>query len=73
MESTATQTIATIAFGVTATLLSVFTVWQGRRAWRRLYGQASERVAESDVESRDYLLLDRSPKGALIHARISRT
>lgn len=53
IESTATQTIATIAFGAIATLISAVTIWQGRRAWRRLYGQESERDAESDLESRD--------------------
>ena len=32
IESIATQTIATIAFGAPATLISVSTIWQGRRA-----------------------------------------
>ena len=67
MESTATQTIATIAFGVTATLISVITVWQGRRAWRRLYGHESERNAESDLESRNSLLPDWSSKKLTHH------
>ena len=56
IESTATQTIATMAFGVTATLISVFTIWQGRKAWRKLYGQENERNAELDLESRDHFL-----------------
>ncbi len=62
IESTATQTIATIAFGVTATLISVFTVCQGRNAWRRVYGRDNERNAESDIDSRDYILHDSSAK-----------
>lgn len=53
IASASTQNIATIAFGVLATLIGAFTLWQGRRAWRRLYGQLSERQAESDLESRD--------------------
>ena len=56
IESTATQTIATIVFGVTATLIGVFTAWQGRRAWRKLYREESKPTAESDLESRDYIL-----------------
>ncbi|CAD6563950.1 MAG: hypothetical protein ASARMPRED_002581 [Alectoria sarmentosa] len=51
IESAATQTIATIAFGTIATLISVITIWQGRRAWRKLYGQESDRNTESDLES----------------------
>ena len=58
ITSTDAQTIATIAFGIVATLISAFTVWQGQRAWRRLYRQLSERVAESNLESRDYPRLD---------------
>lgn len=58
MESNATQTIATIAFGIVATLLGAFTIWQGREAWRRLYGDIGGRPSESDplevdIESRD--------------------
>ena len=49
------QTIATIAFGIVATLISALAVWQGRRAWRRLYRQLRERV--TDLESRDYIHL----------------
>ena len=55
------QTIATIAFGIVATLISALAVWQGRRAWRRLYRQLSERLVESDLESRDYLRRDWLP------------
>lgn len=67
-ESTATQTIATIAFGVTATLIRVFTTWQGRRAWRKLYRQESERNAESNIESRDYSVHGWPKKCLLISA-----
>lgn len=52
MASAGTQTIATIAYGTVATLISALTVWQGRRAWRKLYGRHSG----SDIESRDYIL-----------------
>lgn len=68
IASAATQTIATIAFGIVATLISTLTVWQGRRAWRRLYGRQSERNAEADVESRDYLLHHWPPMRLLIFA-----
>lgn len=65
------QTIATIAFGIVATLLSALAVWQGRRAWRRLYRQLRERVA--DLESRDYIHLHWLPICLLIHTRARRT
>lgn len=68
IASAATQTIATIAFGIVATLISALTVWQGRRAWRRLYGRQSERNAESDVESRDCPLHHWPPMRLLIFA-----
>lgn len=58
IASGATQNIATIAFGVLATLLGAFSLWQGRRAWRRLYRQLRERPAESDHRSRDYTHVD---------------
>lgn len=58
IASGATQNIATIAFGVLATLIGAFSLWQGRRAWRRLYRQLRERPAESDHRSRDYTHVD---------------
>lgn len=54
IASAATQSIATITFGILATLIGVLALWQAPRAFRRLYGQLSERQAESDLESRDY-------------------
>ena len=59
IASTATQTIATITFGIVATLIGVFTIWQGRKAWRRLYRhqnsghQQEGQSADSETESRD--------------------
>lgn len=53
IASAATQSVATITFGILATLIGVLALWQAPRAFRRLYGQLSERQAESDLESRD--------------------
>lgn len=34
MASSTTQNVGTIVFGITATLISAITVWQGHRAWK---------------------------------------
>lgn len=53
----AIQTIATTSFRIFATLISAFTVWQGPRAWRRVYEQHSgEWTAESDIQTGDDIL-----------------
>ena len=53
INSTAAQTIATIAFGIIATLIGAIAIWQGRRAWSSLHSHRRGRYAESEVESRD--------------------
>ena len=61
IDSTATQSISTIAFGIIAALIGFVAIWQGRKAWCAVYIQHSQGRAESDLESRDYAHLDWSP------------
>ncbi|KAM0803153.1 hypothetical protein BDR22DRAFT_819356 [Usnea florida] len=56
IESPATQTIATIAFGILATLISIFTAWQGYQIWRRLH--EGGRPTGSGLDSRDFTLFN---------------
>ena len=66
LESTATQNIATIAFGILATLISLFTAWQGYRTWRKLYRHEGGRPTEVGLESRDYTPFNWPLKSLLI-------
>ena len=69
IESPATQTIATIAFGILASCISIFTAWQGYRTWRKLFGQGGGRPAGSDLESRDYTPRDWPSMSLLISTK----